>query len=117
MTRPAVRRGEIWLANWPRRLGSEQRGLRPSLVIQNDEGNDNGNTTIVAAISTSWRPYPFIVPITSAQSGLPRDSAVNLSQVQTIDRLRLIRRVGRLEAAVMILVNQSLRVSLDIPDA
>jgi len=114
MMRPAVRRGEIWLANWPRGLGSEQRGLRPSLIIQNDEGNDNGNTTIVAAISTSWRPYPFIVPITSSESGLPRASAVNLSQVQTIDRLRLIRRVGRLEVAAMMLINEAIRVSLGL---
>lgn len=112
--RPSIRRGEIWLAEWQRGRGNEQRGLRPSLVIQNDAGNANGHTTFLAAMSTSWRPYPFIVPIAASDSGLPRDSAVNLSQVQTMDRSRLLRQVGQLGPELMAIVDDAIRISLGL---
>ena len=90
-----IKRGEIYYVDWSPGRGSEQAGIRPSLIIQNDVGNQFSSTTIVAAISTRrTRAYPFQVAITAGESGLPMDSMIKCEQIQTIDRGRLSERVG-----------------------
>ncbi len=111
----AVRRGEIYWVDWSPARGSEQAGLRPALVIQNDIGNRYSPTTIVAAItSAAVRPYPFIVPLTREESGLPRDSSVNLSAILTVDKSWLGDRCGQLGRDKMAEVDRAIKRSLGL---
>jgi len=105
-------RGEIWLVNFNPGRGSEQQGIRPALVVQNDVGNRFAATTIVAAITTTIKPYPVTVVVSGGTSGLAHESMVNLAQLLTIDKQRLMRRLGRLEPELRAAVDQALRVSL-----
>ena len=108
-----IRRGEIYWVNWNPGRGSEQGGLRPALVIQNDIGNKFSPTTIVAALTTAVeKPYPFLVRVTAKESGLPRDSTVNLAVILTVDKTRLTRKCGELSEAKMSEVNEAIRASL-----
>lgn len=123
-----VRRGEIYWLEFDPVKGSEQGGLRPALVVQNDLGNQFSATTVVAAISRSLppRPYPFVVVITPAQSGLPEASVVNCAQLATVQqsgpasRLRpprgetQVRQVGRLDEETMRQVDAALRYNLGL---
>jgi len=108
------RRGEIWRVNWNPGRGSEQAGRRPALVIQNDIGNEKASTTIVAAISTTVRLYPMNVKIEPHESGLDRASIVKTSQILTIDKSRLEKKVGRLSEPRMKEVDTAIRLSLDL---
>ena len=111
----AIRRGELYWVDWGPGRGSEQLGVRPALVVQNDVGNQHSPTTIVAAVTTqARRTYPFQVAVTADESGLPRDSVVLLNQLQTVDRTRLRDRAGRLTAGRMAQVDQALRLSLSL---
>ena len=105
-------RGDIWLVNFNPGRGSEQQGIRPALVVQNDVGNQFAATTIVAAITTTIKPYPVTVVVRGGTCGLPRDSMVNLAQILTVDRQRLTRRLGRLTPELQTAVNRALRISL-----
>jgi mRNA interferase MazF len=110
-----IRRGEIYWVNWNPGRGSEQGGLRPALVIQNDIGNKFSPTTIVAALTTAVeKPYPFLVRVTAKKSGLPRDSTVNLVVILTIDKTRLTRKCGELSEAKMSEVNEAVKASLGV---
>ena len=106
------RRGEIWRVNFNPGRGSEQRGIRPALVLQNDVGNQYAATTIVAAITTTLRKYPVTVVLEAGEGGLKAASMVNLAQILTIDKGRLKQRLGRIETEAMREVDQALRVSL-----
>lgn len=110
--KPAPKRGEVWLVNWNPARGSEQAGMRPALVIQNDIGNEKAPTTIVAAISGSVRLYPMNVLLEPPQGGLNRPSIVKTSQILTITRDRLEKRLGQVDAACMGEVDRALRLSL-----
>ncbi len=110
-----IKRGEIYWVNWNPVRGSEQSGLRPALVIQNDTGNRYSPTTIVAALTTAInKPYPFTVRITAGESGLPKDSTVNLAAIMTIDKIRLGDKCGKLSEAKMAGVNEAIKASLGI---
>ncbi len=110
-----VKRGEIYSVDWNPGRGSEQSGLRPALIIQNDTGNEYSPTTIVASISTaSERPYPFLVRFTAAESGLQQDSAVNLSQILTIDQTYLRDKCGELSQMKMAEVDEAIKTSLGL---
>ena len=110
-----IRRGEIYWVNWNPGRGSEQSGFRPALVIQNDIGNRFSPTTIVAALTTAFdKSYPFLVRITAEESGLPKDSTINLSTIMTIDRTRLTDKCGELDEARMVEVNQAIEASLGL---
>ena len=110
-----VRRREIYWIIWNPARGSEQTGTRPALVIQNDVGNQYSATTIVAAVTTALeRDYPFTVRLTSAESGLPRDSTVNLSAILTVDKDRLMKLCGSLSEEKMSQVNNALKRSLGL---
>jgi len=108
------RRGEIWLVNFNPARGSEQKGMRPALVIQNDIGNEVSPITIVAAISTSIKIYPVNVKIKSLKSGLDRDSVVKLNQILTIDKSRLIKKLGKLDPSKMNEIRSALILSLGL---
>jgi len=110
-----IKRGEIYWVDWSPGRGSEQSGLRPALVIQNDLGNQYSPTTIVAAITTApTKQYPFIVLITASESGLPRDSSVNLSAIMTIDQARLRDKCGELSQTKMAEVDNAIKKSLGL---
>jgi mRNA interferase MazF len=114
MTLPSPRRGEVWMVNFSPGRGSEQRGIRPALVIQNDVGNQYAATTIVAAITSTIKIYPVTVPLKKGVGSLSQSSMVNLSQVLTLDTSRLQRRIGALPSKVMERVNTAIKVSLDV---
>jgi mRNA interferase MazF len=121
-----VRRGEIYWVEFDPVKGSEQDGLRPALVVQNDIGNRFSPTTVVAAITRTIppRPYPFVVIVESSESRLPERSVVNCSQLSTIQqfgsasRLRPprgesnIRAIGQLSAEKLSEVDAALRFNL-----
>ncbi len=110
-----IRRGEIYWVDWNPARGSEQSGLRPALVIQNDVGNKFSPTTIVAALTTAIeKPYPFLVKITAKESGLPKDSSVNMAAILTVDKARLANRCGELGRARMLEVDEAIKASLGL---
>jgi len=102
------------LADFNPGRGSEQKGVRPALVVQNDVGNQYAATTIVAAITTTIKPYPVTVVIRARTCGLPHDSMVNMAQVLTIDKARLIKKLGVLLPEQLDAADRALRVSLDL---
>ena len=110
-----VKRSEIYWVDWSPGRGSEQLGLRPALVIQNDTGNKFSPITIVVALTTAMeKPYPFLVKCAAKESGLPKDSMVNLAAIMTVDKARLIKRAGKLSADKMAEVDAAIRASLGI---
>lgn len=109
-----IRRGEIYMVDFNPARGSEQAGLRPGLVIQNDIGNKFSPTTIIASITTAERTYPFAVHLKAKEGGLSHDSIVNLSQILTIDKERLKNKLGSLNAKRMKEVDKAILISLGL---
>lgn len=110
-----IRRGEIYWIDWNPARGSEQSGLRPAVVIQNDIGNQFSPTTIVAALTTAVeRSYPFLVKISTQESGLAKDSTVNLAAIMTVDRTRLRNKAGQLGQEKMAEVDEAIKASLGL---
>lgn len=123
-----VQRGDIYWVEFDPVKGSEQGGLRPALVVQNDVGNRYSPTTVVVAITRTLppKPYPFVVTIEPEESGLPARSAVNCVQMATIQqqgaasRLRppqgetTVRPIGRLSPEKMQAVDAALRYNLGL---
>ena len=111
-----VRRGDIFYADLSPVVGSEQGGIRPVLIVQNDVGNKYSPTVIAAAI-TSRRfkaNLPTHIRIGVTESGLMRDSIILLEQVRTLDKQRLKEKMGNLDASDMARVDRALSVSLGI---
>ena len=109
------KRGEVWLVNWNPARGSEQAGKRPALVIQNDIGNEKAPTTIVAAILSSVKLYPMNVEIKPPEGGLDRPSIIKTSQILTVAKERLEKRLGRLSEDRMDNVDKAIKLSLALP--
>jgi mRNA interferase MazF len=111
-------RGEIYLVNFDPTIGAEIRKTRPGLILQNDIGNRYSPITIVAAI-TSFQGeelYPTEVRVRSGGTGLSADSIVVLNHIRSIDKQRLIRRIGRLDGSTMQQVNRALQISIGLVD-
>jgi mRNA interferase MazF len=108
------RRGEVWLTNWNPARGSEQAGMRPALVVQNDIGNEKAATTIVAAISSSVRLYPMNIAVNPPEGGLDHPSIIKTSQILTISKERLEKRLGALDKERMSEVDKALKLSLSL---
>jgi mRNA interferase MazF len=106
------KRGEVWLVNWNPARGSEQAGRRPALVIQNDIGNEKAPTTIVAAISSSVKVFPMNVQITPPEGGLDLPSIIKTSQILTISKERLEKRIGRISEDSLNRVERAIKLSL-----
>ncbi len=111
-----IKRGEIHLVNLAPVRGNEQGGIRPCLIIQNDVSNANSPLTIVAAITSTIKSKKFItnVFLPKESGGLDRDSAILLNQIKTIDRGRIIKKIGALDIELMKKVDFALKISLDI---
>jgi mRNA interferase MazF len=110
-----VQRGEVWWAELDEPRGSEPGYRRPVLVVQNDAFNRSRIATIIAIVLTSnlrLLDAPGNVLVPARASGLEKDSVANVSQVVKVDRDRLVKRVGRLETALMRDVDQGLRLAL-----
>ena len=108
------KRGEVWLVNWNPARGSEQAGIRPALVIQNDIGNEKAPTTIVAAITKSTKSYPMNVLVNPPEGGLDYPSTIKTSQILTISRERLERSLGHLATSRMKEVDRAIKISLSL---
>ena len=113
-----VARGELYIADLDPVVGSEQGGLRPVLVIQNDTGNRYSPTVIVLAVTSQLQKarLPTHVVLAAEGRGLERDSVVLAEQVRTLDKRRLRERIGRLAPGDMAQVNRALMVSLGLRD-
>jgi len=109
-----MKRGEIYWADLNPVVGSEQGGIRPVVIVQNDIGNQHSTTVIVAAVTTkSKKVYlPVHVAITAEESGLNRDSVVLLEQLRTLEKSRLTRYLGCLNGDAMRRIDRALALSL-----
>ena len=111
-----IKRGDIYKCDLSPTVGSEQSGLRPVLVIQNEVGNANCRTTIIAAITskTDKLLIPTHIFINKTESGLNQDSLVLLEQIRTIDVNRLAGFCGSLPESAMKMVNKALAISIGL---
>ena len=109
-----VRRGDIYYADLRPVVGSEQGGVRPVLIIQNDMGNRYSPTVICAAITSKMNKakLPTHVALEAERYGIIKDSVVLLEQVRTIDKSRLREKVCHLDENILIKINTALEVSL-----
>ncbi len=115
MTSP-VQRGEIYYADLSPVVGSEQGGLRPVLIVQNDVGNKHSPTVIAAAITSRHDKarLPTHIEIGGRGCGLARDSVVLLEQIRTLDKRRLRERMGKLDSRAMNEINSALTISFGL---
>jgi mRNA interferase MazF len=113
-----IERGDIYYADLRPVVGSEQGGIRPVLILQNDIGNRYSPTTIVAAITSRINKahLPTHVELKTKEVGLERDSVILLEQIRTIDKKRLRSRIGRLEGKIVNKVNRGLLISLGLAE-
>ena len=111
-----VRRGDIYYADLSPVVGSEQGGMRPVLIVQNDVGNKYSPTVIAAAITskTSKSKLPTHIEVFADRYGLAKDSVILLEQIRTIDKTRLKEKMGHLDDAVMDRVNDAITVSFGL---
>ena len=112
-----VRRGDIYYADLSPVVGSEQGGMRPVLIIQNDTGNRHSPTVIAAAITsqTGKANLPTHISLAARSCGLTRDSVILREQVRTLDKSRLRERMGRLDEPAMHQVDNAIAVSFGLP--
>ena len=114
----SVKRGEIYYADLSPVVGSEQGGVRPVLIIQNDTGNRYSPTVIAAAITSQTGkarlPTHIELPV-QQECGLTKDSVVLLEQVRTLDKRRLRERMGRVDDHVMEKIDTAIAVSFGLP--
>ncbi len=118
MMTPIVKRGDIYYADLSPVVGSEQGGLRPVLIIQNDVGNRYSPTVIAAAITSKLGKtrLPTHIDIYAEKAGLAKDSVILLEQIRTIDKRRLKEKMGHLDEGTMQAVNTAIAVSFGIGD-
>ena len=111
-----IRRGDIYYADLSPVVGSEQGGVRPVLIVQNDVGNKYSPTVIAAAITSRMEKtkLPTHIDIYADRVGLQKDSVVLLEQVRTIDKLRLGEKMGHLDEETMNAVNDAITISLGL---
>lgn len=109
-----IKRGELYYADLSPVVGSEQGGIRPVLVVQNDIGNKYSPTVIAAAITSQINKarLPTHIEIHAGDYGLAKDSVVLLEQIRTIDKKRLKERIGEMPLDSMLKVNEALLISL-----
>lgn len=112
----SVRRGEIYYADLSPVVGSEQGGVRPVLIVQNDVGNKYSPTVIAAAITSQKEKskLPTHIEINAQNCGLAKNSVVLLEQIRTIDKKRLKERMGMLDEDAMYQVNSALSISFGL---
>ncbi|MBR2583654.1 MAG: type II toxin-antitoxin system PemK/MazF family toxin [Oscillospiraceae bacterium] len=111
-----VKRGEIYYADLSPVVGSEQGGMRPVLIVQNDTGNRHSPTVIAAAITSRLdkAKLPTHITLAEGSAGLNRDSIILLEQIRTLDKSRLRERMGRIDESTMNAVDAALAVSFGL---
>lgn len=111
-----IKRGDIFYADLSPVIGSEQGGVRPILIVQNDVGNKYSPTVIAAAITSQINKakLPTHIEIDSREYGLTKDSVILLEQIRTIDKRRLREKIGHLDAERMKSVNEAIFVSFGL---
>jgi len=111
-----IRRGDIYYADLSPVVGSEQGGMRPVLIVQNDTGNKHSPTVIAAAITSRMdkAKLPTHIELSARSYGLSRDSVVLLEQIRTIDKSRLRERMGQLDESTMTKVDSAIAVSFGL---
>ena len=111
---PNIKRGDIFYADLSPVVGSEQGGLRPVLIIQNDVGNKYSPTVIAAAITSRMGKarLPTHIDIYADRVGLAKDSVILLEQIRTLDKRRLKERIGTLSPELMEKVGEAVKISL-----
>jgi mRNA interferase MazF len=113
-----IKRGEIYYADLSPVIGSEQGGVRPVLIVQNDIGNKYSPTVIAAAITSQINKakLPTHIEISALEYGLQKDSVILLEQIRTIDKKRLREKIGHLDDELMDRVNEALSISFGLAD-
>ena len=111
-----VKRGDIFYADLSPVVGSEQGGMRPVLIVQNDTGNRHSPTVIAAAITSQMGKarLPTHIELSAHNYGLSRDSVILLEQIRTIDKSRLRERMGKLDNDTMTKVDNAIAVSFGL---
>ena len=111
-----VKRGDIYYADLSPVVGSEQGGMRPVLIVQNDTGNKHSPTVIAAAITsqTGKARLPTLIELDAQSVGLSRNSVILLEQIRTIDKSRLRERMGKLDDTTMTKVDNAIAVSFGL---
>lgn len=111
-----MRRGDIYYADLRPVIGSEQGGIRPVLIIQNDVGNKHSPTVICAAITSKMNKakLPTHIELSTENYDMDKDSVVLLEQLRTIDKKRLKDKVCHLDSQIMQKVNRALMISLEL---
>ena len=112
-----IRRGDVYYADLRPVVGSEQGGIRPVLIIQNDVGNRHSPTVIVAAITSQINKskLPTHVELSARRYDMVKDSVILLEQLRTIDKRRLKERVCHLDGEILTKVDKALEISLELP--
>lgn len=113
-----IKRGDIFYADLSPVVGSEQGGIRPVLIVQNDIGNKYSPTVIAAAITSQINKakLPTHIELNAQEYGLLKDSVILLEQIRTIDKKRLREKIGRLDDELMERVNEALSISFGLVD-
>ena len=111
-----MKRGDIFYADLRPVIGSEQGGIRPVLIIQNDVGNKHSPTVICAAITSKMNKakLPTHIELSASEYDMDKDSVILLEQLRTIDKKRLKDRICHLDGEIMNKVNKALLISLDL---
>ncbi len=110
-----IRRGDVVIVRLDPAEGNEMKQTRPAVVLQNDIGNKNSSTTIVAPATGTHRGYPFEVLVEAAESPFEKDSSIRLDQIRTVSVDKRIHSVlGRLNAETMEAVDEALKLSLGL---
>ena len=114
----SIMRGDLFSACLDPVVGSEQGGIRPVLVVQNDVGNSHSPTTIVLPITSRMEKHrlPTHVSLSRDESGLARDSVVLAEQIRTIDKQRLQHKISTLDAKTMSRINHAMEISMGIAE-
>ena len=112
----AIKRGDIYYADLSPVVGSEQGGVRPVLIVQNDVGNKYSPTVIAAAITskTDKNKMPTHIDVLADEFGLEKNSVILLEQIRTLDKKRLREKMGHLDESVMDKVNSAISVSFGL---
>jgi mRNA interferase MazF len=110
------KRGEVYLVNFDPTIGAEIKKTRPALILQNDISNEYSQITVVAAITSKFTEplYPTEVLIRVPEGGLQVDSVILLNQIRSIDKQRLIKRLGILHQETVELVDRAIQISLGL---
>ena len=111
-----IKRGDIWLVNLDPTIGHEIKKSRPAVIIQNDIGNKYSPITIIAPVTSqnTEKVYPIEVLLLKRNSGLEKNSKILLNQIRSIDKRRLVKKLGRVDKETMVEINNSIKISLGL---